>query len=130
MSFKEPLTDEVTKWVAKEINQLSGSTLRLALLAIINNHQTTGIYGFTIGEKLSSVTQGELDGTKATFYAILRRLEADELVFSTLQASPSGPARKYYRLTPTGERAFNALWQNWIHYYDILQSLIENKKEE
>ncbi|MHA2293358.1 MAG: PadR family transcriptional regulator [Candidatus Hodarchaeales archaeon] len=126
MNSKEPLTDEVTKWVAKEINQLSGSTLRLALLAIIDQHQATGIYGFTIGEELSSATRGELDGTKATFYAILRRLEADKLVTSTLQVSPDGPARKYYRLTSTGKRALNALWENWIHYYKILNRLIES----
>jgi PadR family transcriptional regulator PadR len=127
MSLKEPLTDDVTKWLAKEINQLSGSTLRLALLAIIENHQSTGIYGYAIGEELFSFTEGELDGSKATFYAILRRLEKDELVTSELQVSPSGPARKYYRLTPKGERAYNALWQNWIHYYGILERLIEKK---
>ena len=126
MSLKEPLTDDLTKWVAKEINQLSGSTLRLALLVIIKKHQSTGIYGYAIGEELFSSTEGELDGSKATFYAILRRLEKDELVSSKLQVSPTGPARKYYRLTPKGERASNALWQNWIHYYKILQSLIES----
>ena len=119
-------TDDLTKWVAKEINQLSGSTLRLALLAIINRHQSTGIYGYAIGEELFSFTEGELDGTKATFYAILRRLEKDQLVTSELQMSPTGPARKYYRLTPKGERAYNALWQNWIHYYGILHRLIES----
>ena len=123
-------TDDLTKWVAKEINQLSGSTLRLALLAIIKRHQSTGIYGYAIGEELFSFTEGEIDGTKATFYAILRRLEKDQLVSSELQVSPTGPTRKYYRLTPKGEKAYNALWQNWIHYYGILQRLIERKMEE
>lgn len=127
MSAKEPLTDDLTKWVANEINQLSSSTLRLALLAIIKKYQLTGIYGYAIGEELFSFTEGELDGSKATFYAILRRLEKDQLVSSELQVSPTGPARKYYRLTPKGERAYNALWQNWIHYYGILERLIENK---
>jgi PadR family transcriptional regulator PadR len=129
VSLKEPLTDDLTKWVAKEINQLSGSTLRLALLVIIKKHQSTGIYGYAIGEELFSSTEGELDGSKATFYAILRRLEKDELVSSKLQVSPTGPARKYYYLTPKGERASNALWQNWIHYYKILQRLIESNLE-
>ncbi len=123
-------TDDLTKWVAKEINQLSGSTLRLALLAIIKKYHSTGIYGYAIGEELFSFTEGELDGSKATFYAILRRLEKDQLVSSELQVSPTGPARKYYRLTPKGERAYNALWQNWIHYYGILQRLIDSKLEE
>ncbi len=75
-------SDDLTEWVAKEIKSLSSSALRLALLTIINNHQKTGVYGYQIGEELYSFTQGELDGTKATFYAILRRLEKDRLVSS------------------------------------------------
>ncbi|MFX0014336.1 MAG: PadR family transcriptional regulator [Promethearchaeota archaeon] len=128
MSIKEPLMDDLTKWVDKEIKQLEGSALRLVLLAIIERHQATGIYGYNIGEELFSYTEGELDGSKATFYAILRRLEKDGLVKSELQVSPgTGPARKYYRLTSKGKRAYNALWQNWIYYYGILDRLIENK---
>jgi PadR family transcriptional regulator PadR len=127
MSSKDPLTEELTKWVKKEIDQLSNSAIRLALLAIINQNQTTGIYGYAIGENLYSITGGELGGTNATFYAILRRLEQDQLVISELKASPSGPARKYYRLTTKGERAFRALYENWQYYYDILTNLIESK---
>ena len=130
MTSIEPQSDDLTKWVIKEINQLQGSTYRLALLAIIKKHQSAGIYGYAIGEELFSSTEGELDGSKATFYAILRRLEKDELVSSELRVSPTGPARKYYFLTPKGENGTNALWENWCYYYGILQRLIESNKEE
>lgn len=123
-------TDDLTKWVDKEIKQLEGSTLRLVLLMIIKKHQSSGIYGYAIGEELFSSTEGELDGSKATFYAILRRLEKDQLVSSELRVSPTGPARKYYFLTSKGKRASNALWQNWIYYYAILQRLIESNKDD
>lgn len=123
---------DLTNWVAKEIKSLSGSALRLALLAIISEHQSTGVYGYQIGEELYSLTKGELDGTKATFYAILRRLVIDELVVSEVSFSSSGPARKYYRLTPKGELAYNALWENWQYYFRILDELIliEKKGEQ
>ncbi|MFW9993999.1 MAG: PadR family transcriptional regulator [Candidatus Odinarchaeota archaeon] len=123
-------TDEVTEWVAKEIKSLSGSALRLALLAIIDKHQSTGIHGYLIGEELFSWTKGELDGTKATFYAILRRLEKDDLVGSEVSFSSSGPARKYYRLTPKGERAYRALWENWKYYFAILRELYRDEENE
>lgn len=123
-------SDDLTEWVAKEIKSLSSSALRLALLTIINNHQKTGVYGYQIGEELYSFTQGELDGTKATFYAILRRLEKDRLVSAEISFSSSGPARKYYRLTPKGERAYHALWENWQYYYRILEKIIFIKKGE
>ncbi|MFX0151526.1 MAG: PadR family transcriptional regulator [Candidatus Hodarchaeota archaeon] len=125
MNLKDPLTEELTKWVKREIDQLSNSALRLALLAIINQNQSIGIYGYAIGENLYSVTKGELGGTNATFYAILRRLEQDQLVMSELKPSPAGPARKYYRLTTKGERAYHALFENWQYYYTILENLIE-----
>lgn len=125
MDSKDPLTKELTKWVKKEIDQLSNSAVRLALLAIINQNQSTGIYGYAIGENLYLITKGELGGTNATFYAILRRLEQDQLVVSELKPSPTGPARKYYRLTTKGERAYQALFENWRYYYDILKNLIE-----
>lgn len=130
VNSKQDQTDEITKWIAKEINQLSNSTLRLALLAIIKKHQSTGIYGYKIAEELHASTEGELDGTTATFYAILRRLENDHLVTSELKVSITGPARKYYRLTPKGERGYNALWQNWIYFYGILNRLIEGREDE
>ncbi len=120
-------TTEVSQWVAKEINSLVNTSNRLALLAIIKKYQDEGIYGYLIGEKLIQVTEGELDGSKATFYAILRRFEKEGLVSSELKVSSTGPARKHYRLTSRGERAYRALWQNWIHYYGIVERLIENK---
>ncbi len=119
-------TTEVSQWVAKEINSLVNTSNRLALLAIIKKYQDEGIYGYLIGEKLIQVTEGELDGSKATFYAILRRFEKEGLVSSELKVSSTGPARKHYRLTSRGERAYRALWQNWIHYYGILKALLED----
>ena len=123
-------TDEITQWVTKEIINLLNNANRLALLAIIKKYQDEGIYGYLIGEKLIAATQGELDGSKATFYAILRRFEKEQMVESELKVSSSGPARKHYRLTQRGERAYQALWQNWIHYYGILEDLIEDTESE
>ncbi len=123
-------TNEITQWVTKEINNLLNSVNRLAILAIIKEYQDDGIYGYLIGEKLIEATQGELDGTKATFYAILRRFEKEQMVEHQLKVSSSGPARKHYRLTQKGERAYQALWQNWIHYYGILGDLIETTEKE
>ncbi|MHA1215567.1 MAG: PadR family transcriptional regulator [Candidatus Hodarchaeales archaeon] len=117
--------DEIMTWLAREINQLSSSSTKLALLTIISKYQEEGLYGYLIGEKLYSATAGELDGTKATFYAILRRLQKEGLVETKLGESKIGPRRKYYYLTPLGERAYHALWENWKYYYNLLENLIE-----
>lgn len=116
-------TYEISQWVSKEVNNLINSSHRLALLAIIDQSGKEGIYGYKIGEKLVDATDGELDGSKATFYAILRRFEKEKLIKTELKVSTSGPARKYYFLTDKGEHAYNALWQNWVHYFGILKEL-------
>jgi PadR family transcriptional regulator PadR len=123
-------TNEITQWVAKEISTLLNSVNKFSLLAIIKMYQNEGIYGYLIGEKLLAITQGELDGTKATFYAILRRLEKDNMIRSELKVSSTGPARKHYWLTTKGERAYQALWQNWNHYYQILENLVKSNGEK
>ena len=117
-------TEDISKWVAKEQEQLANSSLRLALLTIIKQHQDEGIYGYLIGETLFNATDGEMDGTKATFYAILRRLQKDGLIDSNLGESSSGPTRKYYFLTSKGDRAYHALWANWQYYYKLLERLV------
>ncbi|MHA1972903.1 MAG: PadR family transcriptional regulator [Candidatus Hodarchaeales archaeon] len=120
--------EKVMAWVSREMNNLSSSSMKLALLAIIERYQDEGLYGYLIGEKLYSTTAGELDGTKATFYAILRRLQKEELVETKMGESKIGPKRKYYYLTPTGEQAYHALWENWKYYYDLLKNLIEKSE--
>ena len=69
-------TDDLTKWVAKEINQLSGSTLRLALLAIIKKYKSAGIYGYAIGEELFSFTEGELNSAS---YSIFEYISSERM---------------------------------------------------
>jgi PadR family transcriptional regulator PadR len=116
-------SNEISQWVAKEVNNLILSSHRVALLSIIHQSGEEGIYGYKIGEKLVSATDGELDGSKATFYAILRRFEKEQLIKTELKISTTGPARKYYFLSEKGELAYNALWQNWVHYFGILKAL-------
>ncbi len=68
-------------------------------------------YGYDIVRRLREVPG--LVITEGTIYPILSRLRRDGLVRTTLEESSEGPARKYYELTPTGERTrarMNELW--------------------
>ena len=114
---------ERNRRLQKEIDQLQTNRLRFALLAIIKQYEGLGgIHGYTINEVLNTRTFGELDGTNATFYAILRQLRLDGLVE---QIDKPNDVRKYYRLTSDGEQVYTLLWKYWQHYYSILKDLIE-----
>ena len=88
-----------------------------------------GIYGYGIAKSILEQTQGEIDASNATFYAILRRMEQDQLIFSELGQSIDGPIRKHYFLTEMGFTAYNLLKRNWKYYFEIIQNVNKNTEE-
>ena len=90
--------------------QIRKGVLELCLLNIIGAGR---IYGYDIVRQLRTVDA--LVVSEGTIYPILSRLKRDGLVRTTLEESPSGPARKYYELTRRGEQLvdhMNAHWDN------------------
>jgi PadR family transcriptional regulator PadR len=74
------------------------------------------MYGFELAERLRTDTHGVLDFKEGTLYPALHRLEAEEFVESFWQASPTGPRRRYYRLTTAGRTALverRGEWADW-----------------
>lgn len=71
-------------------------------------------YGYALLELL---TAHGLDPIReATVYAALRRLETSGLCSSSLVASDSGPARRYYELTDKGREDLTALKSRWTRF--------------
>ena len=113
------------KFIQKEIDQLQSSANRIALLFIIRDaEQEGGIHGYGISDALATKTYGELDGSNATYYAILRQMRIDGLVE---QFEIAGDVRKYYRLTSDGQEACETLWNYWHHYYELIKNIKEKK---
>ena len=90
-------------------NQLRKGVLELCILNDIRNRR---MYGYEIVRKLRKI-EG-LIISEGTIYPILSRLKRQRLVTTSIQESPEGPPRKYYKLTQQGEdmvRQMNAYWQ-------------------
>jgi PadR family transcriptional regulator PadR len=80
-------------------------------LCVLNALQGDRQYGYDIVKQLRT-----LDGLvigEGTIYPILSRFRKQGLVESTIEESPDGPARKYYRLTPQGRKAVALMNQVW-----------------
>ncbi|HEX6953077.1 MAG TPA: PadR family transcriptional regulator [Gaiellaceae bacterium] len=100
--------------------QLLKGVLELAVLAVIARRET---YGYEI---LSTLEQAGLDGVgDASVYGTLRRLEQAGHLTSRLEASDSGPARKYYAVTPVGREQLRTGTEAWTRIGDALERLIE-----
>jgi PadR family transcriptional regulator PadR len=92
-------------------SQLLKGVLGLVLLRLISEGES---YGYELVMRVHAL--GFVDVPDGSIYPALTRLEREGHLSSRLVASPSGPARKYYRLSAggrhaleQGERAWHAL---------------------
>jgi len=97
-------------------------TLQYCVLALLEGEER---YGFDLVRALA-----EIDGmvtSEGTIYPLLSRLRRDGLVESTWRESPSGPPRRYYRITESGRTALAAFRQEWSRFRAAVDSVVEGR---
>ncbi len=97
--------------------QLKKGVLGLCVLALLARHES---YAYEIASHMAeAIGMGE-----GTIYPLMRRMQSDDLVSTYLVESPSGPSRKYYRLTPAGRQALNAQAAEWRGFANSVEKLL------
>ncbi len=91
---------------------LSLGTAWLVVLAAIARAESP-IHGYEIGRQLTDEAPEGIVFKQGTLYPMLRSMEADGLVTSTLIPSNEGPARKCFVLTTEGRRVLAAWTDTW-----------------
>jgi PadR family transcriptional regulator, regulatory protein PadR len=102
--------------------QMRRGTLQFCVLSLLADEER---YGFDLVRGLA-----EMDGmvtSEGTIYPLLSRLRRDGLVESTWQESPSGPPRRYYRLTDAGRSALEGFKLEWRRFRDAVDHFVERK---
>ena len=100
-----PLEDRILK-------DLSNGTAWLVVLATVAGSQDA-IHGYEIGRRLADEAPEGLSFKQGTLYPMLRTMEAEGLVRSTLVPSNEGPARKCFTITTEGRRVLAAWVGAW-----------------
>ncbi len=101
--------------------QLKKGALELCVLALLSQHDS---YAYEIASQLSdSIGMGE-----GTIYPLMRRLQTDRLVETYLVESPSGPSRKYYRLTDAGKTSFTSQKSAWNSFAGAVETILGGAK--
>jgi PadR family transcriptional regulator PadR len=98
-----------------KIKQLRKGILELAILGSLHHESH---YGFSLIKSISGDNDIEL--TEGTIYPILSRLSKEQLVKSEWVESHQGPPRKYYSLTPNGEKAYAILGTEFKKLTDMV----------
>lgn len=80
-------------------------------------------YGYELAQEL-----GRVDGlltSEGTMYPLLARLRRERLVETEWRESSGGPPRKYYRLSPAGERALLGFRKEWAALRAAVDGLLK-----
>lgn len=100
--------------------QLRKGVVELAVMASIGSGET---YGYRIVAQLQKLAGLEL--TESTVYPVLARLARDGFLAIREEVSPSGPKRRYYRLTPAGQTRLRRTAECWRTISESLRGLLE-----
>ena len=106
------------------LTQMRRGTLQYCVLALLATDER---YGFDLVRALA-----EVDGmvtSEGTIYPLLARLRRDGLVESSWKESPTGPPRRYYRLTGAGRRALEGFRREWSRFRDGVDQFVEGRPQ-
>jgi PadR family transcriptional regulator, regulatory protein PadR len=99
--------------------QLRKGVLDLCVLAMLARKDG---YAYEIASRLAAdIGMGE-----GTIYPLMRRMQNDGLVATRIVESSSGPPRKYYRLTPLGQKAFDIHRRDWRSLTGAVDQLLKD----
>jgi len=97
--------------------QLRKGTLEMCVLAVLARQDS---YVYEIVSRLAESMQI----SEGTIYPLMRRLQADQWVLTYLTESTTGPARKYYSLTPSGRQMLATMRQEWISFVSEINHVL------
>jgi PadR family transcriptional regulator, regulatory protein PadR len=99
---------------------MNAGTASLVLLSVLSRSKEP-MYGYQIA-KLLEQSGPELPIMKqGSLYPVLRSLEENEMLTSTVEPSVSGPPRRYYIITDEGRRSlkeWTAIWNQTKKFVD------------
>jgi PadR family transcriptional regulator, regulatory protein PadR len=110
---------------AKSLSQLRRGVLEYCVLSLLSS---TSLYAFDLVRRLS-----EADGvviSEGTIYPLLSRLRREGWVSTTWAESVEGPPRRYYALTPAGERALLAFTADWRRFRDAVDAILPKERHD
>ena len=100
--------------------ELLKGVLDLAVLGAVGRSES---YGYEVLQQLAAA--GLEDVGDASVYGSLKRLEARGYLRSRLEASPQGPARRYYARTQAGATWFRQTVVVWKRFSSAIDGVLD-----
>lgn len=101
--------------------QFKKGVLELIVLLAISEEDK---YGYQLVDEVSRIT----DVNEGTIYPLLKRLTNDKYCETYLKQSAEGPARKYYKITESGQIYLKVLTKEWLNFTSAVNDFIKEKR--
>jgi PadR family transcriptional regulator, regulatory protein PadR len=85
-------------------------------------------YGYEIIKAIAKISEGKYELKEPSLYTSLKRLETQKQITSYWGDESQGGRRKYYRLTPEGEEAYEQSLAEWKVARELIDKLLERKE--
>lgn len=85
-------------------------TLPLLVLSVLREDE---LYGYEIAQRIRERSGDLFAPSEGSLYPALHRLERNGALTATWRASERGPRRRYYAITPAGDRLFADASREW-----------------
>ncbi len=102
--------------------ELARGTVMPIVLALLGERP---MYGYEIVKAVNDRTNGALQWKEGTLYPLLHKLQGQRLITARWETSASGKDRKYYALTPRGERALHESKEQWRQLSDAVNVFLQ-----
>ena len=103
-------------------NELLKGTLKTIILNLLGDHDR--MYGYEITQEVEKISEGQIQLTWGALYPTLHKLEADGLIVAE-EYSIGKRIRKYYRLTPEGEKTSKDKVEEFREFVRIMGQLLK-----
>jgi len=102
--------------------QMRRGMLEFCILALLKERE---LYPSDLMKELSIA---QLNIVEGTLYPLLTRLKNEGYLHYRWEESKSGPPRKYYTLTPLGQKFLAELQQTWNEMISAVNSITQSKQ--
>ncbi len=111
---------EITAQTKKFQKELNSGTSSLVLLSVLS-HSKEPMYGYQIAKLLEESGPDFPMMKQGTLYPVLRSLEENGLLESTVEPSVSGPPRRYYKITSGGR----SILEEWLEIWKQTKKFVD-----
>ena len=113
----------------KFLKELNAGTSALVLLSVVGR-ASEPIYGYQIAKLIDAGSEDAPMMKQGALYPVLRSLEKTGLLESTVEASVTGPPRRYYRITEDGRAALERWAAIWSENKNFVDSVLKGNYDE